>query len=333
MGNNVYIAYLNEKYKEKPDALAKNMEVIDDFHVFLNNVKSTEKPIYVEQKDVVAYVIKKREHSESISEIIGILADYALFLRDETFATETILLQDALGEVDVIKKMSGLTKEYCPDAWEQIFRDVKMPQVGWTMDEMSDFSRETEKKMLAMMPREQYEHIMCKNAHDWHSDWNSHLQMRFLSMKSLDQYINSLNDDMVKSLEKSRDNGTLCFTQKADDETVAYVKANPEYTRQGNKVHVVKTPFLINKYLHETDSKMKRYYSCHCPLIRSSILQEEGPVSHSFCYCSLGYVKKPFDIAFDREITGRVIKTAMDEDSQGCIFELDMPEDIMEQYT
>ena len=134
-------------------------------------------------------------------------------------------------------------------------------------------------------------------------------------------------------IEESRDNGTLCFTQKVDDETVAYVKANPEYTRRGNKVHVVKTPFLINKYLHETDPKMKRYYSCHCPLIRSSILQAEGPLSRSFCYCSLGYVKKPFDIAFDREISGRVIKTAMDEDSRGCVFELDIPDDILERYT
>jgi hypothetical protein len=47
----------------------------------------------------------------------------------------------------------------------------------------------------------------------------------------------------------------------------------------------------------------------------------------------LGYVKKPFDIAFDREISGRVIKTAMDEDSRGCVFELEIPADIMEQYT
>jgi len=46
----------------------------------------------------------------------------------------------------------------------------------------------------------------------------------------------------------------------------------------------------------------------------------------------LGYVKKPFDIAFDREITGKVIKTAMDDDSQGCLFELDIPDDIMELY-
>jgi hypothetical protein len=183
------------------------------------------------------------------------------------------------------------------------------------------------------MPREQYEQIMCKNAHAWHSDWNRHLRTRFLEMKSIDKYIDSLNDDIVKSMKESLDNGTLCFTQKVDDETVAYVKANPEYTRQGNKIHVVKTPFLINKYIRETDPKMKRYYSCHCPLIKSSILQAEGSVSRSFCYCSLGYVKKPFDIAFDREISGRVIKTAMDEDSRGCVFELVIPDDIMEQFT
>ena len=234
---------------------------------------------------------------------------------------------------NVINRMSELTKKYNLRAWQQIFEKIEMPQIGWTLDEMSNFTREIDKKMHAAMTQEQYEQIMCKNAHSWEPEWDGDWRRRFLEMQSVDKFIDSLNNEIIRSVEESRNKNELCFTQTVDDEAVEYARENPIYTRVGNKILSKKIPFMINNYMRATDMKMKRYYLCHCPWARNSILQAEGTVSCSFCHCSLGYDKRPFDVAFGQEITGRVIETAMDETALSCTFELYIPDDIMKQYT
>ena len=110
-------------------------------------------------------------------------------------------------------------------------------------------------------------------------------------------------------LERRRDTGDLFFNQKIDDAVIAYMKANPYAVRKGSKIIVTKIPFLARKYLAETDVKMKRYYACHCPWARESILNETCTVSPSFCRCSLGLEKKDFETALGRELDGRIVST------------------------
>jgi len=105
------------------------------------------------------------------------------------------------------------------------------------------------------------------------------------------------------------------------------MKANPLYTRLSHTIRVKKIPYLTRRYLAAEDIRMKRFYACHCPWIRNSIIQEEGAVSRHFCHCSLGHAKRPFDVAFAMAVTGRVIETVMDEDGLVCCFEIDIPQD------
>ena len=147
-------------------------------------------------------------------------------------------------------------------------------------------------------------------------------------MKSIDRLIEFFNDEMIKDLERHRDSGDLFFSQPIDGEAVEYAKAAINFKRDGNKITAVKIPYQIKKYLSETNEKMKRYHFCHCPLVRNSILQAEGVVSKSFCRCSLGYMKKGFDAALGRELTGRTVKTVLEDGVTECVFEFEIPEDV-----
>jgi len=329
MKNETYIIHLNEKYKEKSGELFIHIKTIEDFYIFLDE-NGIENEQDITQKVAISYIVQKREQYENINEIIGILTDYAFFIQNEILATEMVLLNDAW---NVMNRMSELTKKHDLEVWRQVYEGVVMPKIGSTLDEMSNFSREIEKKMLAVVPREQYEHIMCKNAHSWEPEWDGDWRKRFLEMKSVDRFIDSLNNEIIKSVEESCTKNELCFTQRVDDEAVEYARSNPIYTRIGNKIHSKKIPFMINNYLRATDVKMKRYYYCHCAWTKNSILQATGAVSHSFCHCSLGFDKKPFDVAFGQAISGRVIYTVKDENCLACTFEFEIPEKIMEQFT
>lgn len=321
---------MNETYKDHSDTTEDKIEVVEDFQAFL-----TERGVGNEQditrEDTAAYVVKIRERNGDLYKKLVHLNEYAAFIRNEDLMSEAMLLRDAW---NVMNRASELTKKIQgSEVWGKIFGDVEMPQIGWTLDEMTDFSREFDKRALMAMPRNQYEHICVKNAHSWEPEWDSDWREEFLKYKSVDKFIEVNNEYLIRELERCRNEGSLFFTQEVDECVIEYVKANPQFYRIGNKIHVKRMPFLTKRYLNETDKRMKRHYACHCAWIRNSILQPEGAVSKSFCYCSLGHDKRRFDVAFDQEVSGRVIETVMDDDSLLCIFEIDIPDDIMREYT
>jgi len=242
-----------------------------------------------------------------------------------------VLLQDAPG---IMAKLSMITKKtYGDDVWQEIFGNITMPKVGWTLDEMSNFTRDIERKYCSATSIEKYECACETVAHCWIPDWDKDGRAKFLEMRSIDALCVTYNNGLIEILQKSHGDGSLFFTQEVDNEVVEYVRVNPQIYRIDDKIYVKRMPYLTKRYLNEPDIKMKRYYACHCPWIRNSILQAEGPVSRSFCHCSLGLVKKGFEIAFDRNLIGRVISSVMDEGVLLCIFEIDIPNDILEQYT
>jgi len=323
-----YAEHLRAQYGDKPEELAERMEDVEDFFAFL----AEHGVVCLEGADsdtVSAYVVRRRAGGGDINKRIDRLTEYAFFAQNETLATEFVLLRDAW---NVMNKMSAITEEHNPAVWRKVFGDAALPSVGSTLDEMSAFTRATEQRMLGAMPREEYEHIMCHNAHSWEPEWNADWRERFLALGSVDLFIETLNQEIVRSVEESLAKNELCFTQVVDEDAVAYAKSHPIYVRDGSVIRAVKIPFMINHYLRAENPKMKRYFYCHCAWIKKSILQAEGPVSRSFCHCSLGYEKKPFDVAFGREISGKVVETVMDEGCLQCRFELEIPEDIMERY-
>lgn len=329
MNISAYAEHLGKTQKNSPDRIAENIKETEALLAFLTE-KGVRKEQDITREYIAAYITERREQGGDVYWALSYMTQYVLFIKNEELASELMLLHDAR---NVMNRASELTKKIeGEEIWEKVFGDVAMLQIGSTLDEMTDFSREFEKRALAVMPRDRYEHICVKNAHSWEKEWDSDWREQFLEAGSVDEFIKAGEENFIKELEKCRDEGTLFYVQEVDDDVIEYARANPHFTRVGNKIHIKRMPFLTKRYLNETDVKMKRYYACHCAWIRNSILQSGDSVSNSFCYCSLGHDKRRFDVAFGQETTGRVIKSVMDNDSSLCIFEIDIPDDIMTKY-
>ena len=110
-----------------------------------------------------------------------------------------------------------------------------------------------------------------------------------------------------------------------NDEVLAYIKGDLEMEggrREGNKIFITKVPYNAIRYLHATDAKMKRYYACHCPLVREAILQDQ-PISPDVCNCSLGHASH-YLAGLDLELKGEVIESAVKGDTR-CRFVFYLP--------
>lgn len=51
-------------------------------------------------------------------------------------------------------------------------------------------------------------------------------------------------------------------------------------------------------YLAETDPDEKRYLMCHCVLAREAVKSGAPDIPMEWCYCSVGYGKLRYDVAF-----------------------------------
>jgi hypothetical protein len=302
--------------------VADNMGILEDFETFL-----AEKSIKSEQditvKDVQEYVIVKREQVEDISHIINILNEYFFAVKNDFLCNELWLLLDAIG---ILKKMSELTKsELGEDVWQQVFGDIQMPKVGWSLDEITDFTRQMHKRLCNVVAQEQIENMYQKNAHAYQQSFDGTLR-EILESKGIDGLLKHLHDDFIKGIEEHCDNGDYNGFI-VDDEVINFYKENPLSYRIDNKIIMRQEPVFTKQYLHEADEKLKRYYTCHCPIKKRSILQNNSGLSHTLCYCCFGHNKQQLEAAFGRKLSGMVVKTVMDQGCLECIFEIDIPKE------
>lgn len=86
----------------------------------------------------------------------------------------------------------------------------------------------------------------------------------------------------------------------------------------------------MKAYLATDDEKRKRYYACHCPFAKESILSEHV-VPSVLCNCSLGHVMNFTEAFLGRALEGKVVCSVLHGDLT-CEYEITIPDDIMRKY-
>ena len=138
-----------------------------------------------------------------------------------------------------------------------------------------------------------------------------------LKRKERDTYLRSLHDG-----------DKLWHTIKISDEVLEYVTGDISMEvgrRDGDRIYINKVPYNPTAYAAATDPKMKRYYACHCPMIREAILHDR-PVSPDICYCSLGHASH-YLAGLGRDLKGEVLESAVKGDMR-CRFVFYLPDDV-----
>lgn len=73
-------------------------------------------------------------------------------------------------------------------------------------------------------------------------------------------------------------------------------------------VTATKIPKQFHEYYNEQDPHKKKYYYCHCPMIRGGFLTEEEMPNSDFCLCGAGFYKDLWEY-----ILGRKVKVSLKE--------------------
>lgn len=156
-----------------------------------------------------------------------------------------------------------------------------------------------------------------------------HEREKFRQAKDMDVYLQQRKEAFLAGLEACLREGRLFFAQEITPQVLDFVRSDPEMgggRREGNIIYETKIPYMTKQYLAENDPTLKRYYACHCPWARDAIKNGNVKLVESFCHCSGGFHKKPFEIIFERPLKVEVLESALKGDSR-CRFAIYLPQD------
>jgi hypothetical protein len=224
---------------------------------------------------------------------------------------------------DRLSKIAG--SEVC----DIIFSQIDVPPLGSDPDKYSEVTFQLMKLLNKELSPEVYRRVLAGNHH--RIPVEAFFKQREWLQKldgNIDAWLKKMHDASVAELEQHYKKNKVWYEQVITQDIIDYVKNNQEILsgiREGEWIYNTKFPYSPEKYLEETDSRMKRFYMCHCPLARAAVLEDHPKIPMDWCYCSAGYGKLRYDVAFGEETDVEVLESVFNG-SDRCRFRIRIPE-------
>jgi hypothetical protein len=250
------------------------------------------------------------------------LARYGRFLKNNEIYVAALELLDG---AEVMGNLSQkLAAEVGPVRRDAIFAGIPLPTPGTSGAE----------KAARMVDPAVCHRVLGDGLRDLKDEWYLDERRKFQECGGVDAYLVRKKGDLVAELERIQAEGGLYFSQPVTPEVLDFVRCTPEIgggVRQGNILYVVKIPYQAHEYVTAADNQHRRYAYCHCPWVRESLHPGRHllQVSATFCECSVGFVKKPWEVIFDRHLEAEVVESVLEGDLW-CKIAVHLPGGVLE---
>jgi hypothetical protein len=320
-----------EEYREhlqgrgvSDDVIEKHTAIIRDFVNFLTSLGSKETSTGKEA--VERFARKLITEERNTLENFSILCDYTNWLGRRELYVALIEVMDCHNALEVLA--DEIEEKHGREVRDRIFRGA-LPPLGADEEERCAYTGAITERMAQQITPEEARAAWFQVQHGIPADvWrksDAADKEKYRQCGSIDEFLALKRRERDALLTRLRDENKLWYTVEINDEVLEFIKSDPEMEggrREGDKIYITKVPYNAVRYLHETDPKMKRYYACHCPLVREAILQDQ-PISPDVCNCSLGHASH-YLAGLDQELEGEVIESAVRGDTR-CRFVFYLP--------
>jgi len=271
----------------------------------------------------IEHLISTGENTEN--NIVGV----ARYVHMLDMKTVWIYFASIIGGTEILPSIKRRLTEITSSATaEMIFEKVTPPPLGTKPDKYCEATSNLMREFSEKLSPEVYRRVLAGNHHQIpeqafreHKKWLEELS------GDIDAWLKKMHEAAVAELEEYLHENKVWYEQVITRDIVDYVKNNQELLagkRDGEWIYNAKFPYAPQDYLDEKDPLMKRYYMCHCPLAREAIRSGEPDIPMDWCYCSAGYAKFRYDIAFGEETEVEVLESVFNGDDQ-CRFRIKIP--------
>jgi hypothetical protein len=304
------------------------IDIITDFDKYLSkNEKSIKNATYDDVYNYSAYLI---ENNKNLYDNYLNLVRFGHYMKNNQLIIASIEIIDGK---EVMRNFSKrLTVEFGEEIRNLIFKDIELPPLGSYPQTKPEITTKVMERFLANVDRKKCVEFLANGLRDKYTHAYKKPREQFLKTTDIDDFLKLKHQEYVKTFEKNYNEGTLFYTQEVDQQVIDYVENDQSIEtgiREGDKVIIKKTPYMIKQYLNETNEQKKRYYYCHCPWIREAFLKDDQPISPIFCNCSAGYFKNFWEAVLDHSIKVQLLSSVLNGD-ENCKFALHLPQAILD---
>jgi len=300
---------------------------VKEFEKYLRKRKTTLEFASVDVlRDYISLLIQEDKNSED--RLVAIARYCYLAKRNDLFIYFTGILNawDVLpGIGERLATMAGKA------ARRRVFQGLEMPPLGSPQESYPKLTKTVLDRMEAELPARTCREVMTWNYHNIPIEAFKESKERFDKAASIDEYLKGEHKRLVKEMEGCMREGRPWYEQEITPEVVEFVRGNQEICtgiRRGDRVYKTKIPYAPRQSLKEKDPTMRKYYSCHCQLVRTALRDGKPKIPATFCYCSAGFEKLHFDAIFGEPVEVELLETLLKGDGR-CRFAIKIPKSKM----
>ncbi len=310
------------------ETIRSHLATVAEFESFLRKKDAKRDFRNATSRDLQNFSVQLMTNGENTLENFLALLRYSRFTDNRE--VEVALLELVDGS-DVFDNLSETLRHTVDEGvFSEILRGINLPPLGTHPKEKPKTTKVIMERLEAKLGERKCREVLLSGPHATPKEEFVSERQKFLASNGIDDFLEKRHEEYVDLLEKHAKKNTLYYTQEIDEEVLEYVRRTPTCqngVRNGSLIYVTKIPYMAKKYLHERDERKKRYYYCHCPWVRESILSNVR-VSPNFCYCSAGFEKRPWDVIFNQPVKADVIETVLKGDLL-CKFAIHVPKEFL----
>lgn len=273
-------------------------------------------------KGYVQHLLDLNENSEE--NLVG-LARYVYY---KDMKDQWIYFAAILGGREVLPSIEERLEELTDkETAEKIFSNVDVPRLGEGPDNYPKATKQLMEQLEKELPPEVYKRVLAGNHHRMPLEWFAKHKKALEEAGSIDQWLKQMHDTAVAEQDEYCRENKIWFEQIITPEVVEYVRNNQEVlagVRDGDWIYNTKYPYSPAAYIVEEDLEEKKYLMCHCVLAREAV-KSGLEISMEWCYCSAGYGKLRYDVAFGEDTKVEVLESVF-SGSDKCRFRIKIPE-------
>lgn len=320
-----YREYLEKR--EIPEALINShISVVERFDGYIrqSDERGWDKPATARDFEMFSELLILDEQNTYDNYLA--LIRYAYFAKNDEVYLAVLKLLDGAEALDNLYQR--LAESIGEDKRDWVFRGERPLPLGASSEKKALVMRQIMERFEQIVEQERCKEILGSSLRDLPGEWYQKPRQKYLEIEDLDAFLEWKGDDFIEQLERIKAEEGLFFNQKIDQDVIDFVNTNPEIrqgVRVGNTLYETKIPYMAIEYLRTTDERMKRYYFCHCPWARESLIGKDTPVSATFCNCSAGYHKKYWEMVLDQSLQADVVESVLQGDPW-CRFAIHLPD-------
>jgi hypothetical protein len=310
-----------------PEEIDRQVNLV---HTLETNLQKSVPPWTLEDlnsSSTQAVVDEMIDNGENTSDNLIVMLRYAKAIGNRDMFKTLFEMLDGYEAMDNLSKK--LAEHVGDELRDIVFEGIPLPPLGLAKRDKARYSYRVMRRMGEIFEEQVCREILSDSLRDLPDEYYAESKTDFheICKGNIDQYLKLKGQKFIDTLRDHKQRGELFFGQEITDDVIDFVKSNPEMgggVRSGDVIYETKIPFNTKAYLEEMDPEKKRYHYCHCPWVKESIRHDTLKVSATFCQCSAGFHKKPYEMIYESKLKAEVLMSVLRGDPI-CRFAIHIP--------